>query len=195
MWLQDAVRVIKVCLGCKGFFFQSHCTRQSVSEIYLWSNCWKWKSSRRSRNETQENSEKNGIMVNIKKIIMEKLIMFISSHSLWENWQKMFCRWFITPSVIAKIDKLYNYKCWKCYNKKGNILPNLLFIQKKTQVEMHQKEIQQSIQRILKIKFELGPQMSLWSMSPGNTNEKYHNLIGFMLTATRISLAQHWKIE
>lgn len=53
----------------------------------------------------------------------ETLIKCTPSSNLRENQYKMFYRWYITLSMITKVDKLYRSKCCKRYNNEGTFSP------------------------------------------------------------------------
>lgn len=81
--------------------------------------------------------------------------------------------------MIIKMDILYNNKCWKLQINKEHLLASNSNV-KKTSKLLEGTTLKHS--EFFKIKPEFKPQIFLLGIILGSINQKYYNVLGYMLT-------------
>uniref|UniRef100_A0A670JJJ0 Reverse transcriptase domain-containing protein n=1 Tax=Podarcis muralis TaxID=64176 RepID=A0A670JJJ0_PODMU len=132
---------------------------------------------------------------NIKVEEWERLwkenIKFTACTLLKENMIKMFYRWYLSPSKLAKMYKVDN-KCWKCKSKEGTFFHQWWECGK---VRSFWEEVYNELKKILKYTFVKKPEAFLLGIIGKDVRRKDQKLFQYAVTAARIVLAQKWKLE
>uniref|UniRef100_A0A2D4L1W9 Reverse transcriptase zinc-binding domain-containing protein n=1 Tax=Micrurus paraensis TaxID=1970185 RepID=A0A2D4L1W9_9SAUR len=107
-----------------------------------------------------------------------------------ENAYKMFYRWYLPPSRLAKMYPNMNLIRWKC-KKKKSIFYHMWWSCPDTQ--KYWLKIKKWLQEITKVQIELEPELFLLGIFKKKYGRNIKYIILHILMATRIAYAQCWK--
>lgn len=121
----------------------------------------------------------------------KKRMKFTPNLGIRENLIKMQYRWHLTPSVLSKIDRSINNKCWKCGNGEGTYYHCWWLCEK---AQSFWSDIHKEMTEILNISYRKDPKLYLLSMiDQSDETRNFEKLIFYMTSAARVLYAGSWK--
>lgn len=115
---------------------------------------------------------------------------YTTSSSYKENLFKMFHRWHLPLSRLAKMFPNLSNKCWKCKNQEGTYYHQWWTCDR---VKKYWIGIYKLLKQITKQNIEFKPEIFLLGMLPGSGDKEINYLIVHILTAARLVWAQGGK--
>lgn len=118
---------------------------------------------------------------------------FTKCNTLKENFIKVFHRWYLTPTRLAKMNKNCSHLCWKCRREIGTIYHMWW---KCREVQKYWRKIHKEIQEVTKFNIPLSPELFLLNMTDvisGNLKNEFISVVLYLITAARMVLARYWK--
>uniref|UniRef100_A0A670ZNF7 Reverse transcriptase zinc-binding domain-containing protein n=1 Tax=Pseudonaja textilis TaxID=8673 RepID=A0A670ZNF7_PSETE len=107
-----------------------------------------------------------------------------------ENLYKMFYRWHLPPSRLAKMHPNMSPYCWKCKKKEGTFFHMWWTC---TETQNYWKKIQTWLEEITKEQIEYKPESFLLGIFDKQISKKAKYITIHILTAARLAFAQYWK--
>lgn len=115
----------------------------------------------------------------------------IKSANLWELFQKMVLRWYLTPCWLSKFALGVSPLCWRQCGEVGTLFHLLWSCSNITQ---YWKRIYNLISQVLKINLEPSPGMALLSLEMDLAPHHMRTLLYHILLASRLYLVRHWNL-
>lgn len=130
----------------------------------------------------------NSIKCNILHLVY--ILIYTKSANLWELFQKMVLRWYLTPYRLSKFALGVSPLCWIQCGEVGTLFHLLWSCPNITQ---YWKQIYNLILQVLKNNLEPSPGMAILSLEMDLAPHHMRTLLSHILLAARLSLVRHWK--